>query len=81
LQNSVLDKSRLAALAVEYSKGLVSWPQISEETGASYGELLIALGIQGLRIPKVTPKNRPGQVAVLNRILDAAAAKGNSSVA
>jgi hypothetical protein len=79
MQNSALDKSRLAALAAEYSKGLVSWPQIAEETGASYGELLIALGIQGLQIPKFTPKNRPGQVAVFTRILDAAAAaKGNS---
>jgi hypothetical protein len=73
-----LDRSRIATLAVAYSKGLISWPQIAEETGASYGDLLIALGLKNLQIPKVTPKNRPEQVAFFNRILDAAAAKGNS---
>jgi hypothetical protein len=73
-----IDRSRIATLAVAYSKGLISWPQIAEETGASYGDLLIALGVKNLQIPKVTPKNRPEQVAVFNRILDSAAATGNS---
>jgi hypothetical protein len=70
-----VDRNRLTALAIAYSKGLISWPQIAEETGASYGDLLIALGVNNLQIPKVVPKNRAEQIAFFNRILDAAAAK------
>ena len=73
-----VDRSRIAALALAYSKGLISWPQIAEETGASYGELLIELGLKNLQIPKVKPKNRPEQMAIFNRILDLAAAKTGS---
>lgn len=69
-----VDRSRISALAVAYSKGHISWPQISEETGASYGDLLVGLGIKNLQIPKVTPKNRPEQIALFNRMLDLAAA-------
>lgn len=68
------DKSRVAALAMAYAKGLISWPQITEETGASYGDLLVALGLKNLQIPKVTPKNRPAQIAFFHHILDKAAA-------
>lgn len=67
------DSRRIASLAIAYSKGLISWPQIAEETGASYGELLVALGLNNLQIPKVTPKNRPEQTAFFHRILDLAA--------
>jgi len=70
-----IDQGRISALAIAYAKGLISWPQIAEETGASYGDLLLALGRNNLQIPKVTPKNRPEQLAVLNQILDAAAAR------
>jgi antitoxin (DNA-binding transcriptional repressor) of toxin-antitoxin stability system len=70
-----VDRSRMAALAVAYSKGLIAWPQIAEETGASYGDLLVELGIRNLQIPKFTPKNRPEQVAFFHRILDSAAAR------
>ena len=69
-----VDKSRIAALAIAYSKGLISWPQIAEETAASYGDLLIALGLKNLQIPKVKPKNRPEQIAFFHHILDLAAA-------
>ena len=69
-----VDRSRIAALAIAYSKGLISWPQIAEETGASYGDLLVALGLKNLQIPKVTPKNRPEQIAFFHHILDLAAA-------
>lgn len=69
-----LDKNRIAALAVAYAKGLISWPQIAEETGASYGDLLVELGRNQLQIPKVTPRNRPAQIAHFHRILDVAAA-------
>jgi hypothetical protein len=70
-----VDPGRMSALAIAYSKGLISWPQIAEETGASYGDLLVALGLNNLQLPKVTPKNRPEQIAFFNQILDAAAAK------
>ena len=30
-----VDKSRITVLAIAYSKGLISWPQIAEETAAS----------------------------------------------
>jgi len=68
-----VDRGRIAALAIAYSMGHISWPQISEETGASYGELLIELGLKNLQIPKVTSKKRPEQIAIFNHILDLAA--------
>ena len=67
------DKNRLSALADAYSRGLVSWPQIAEETGAGFGDLLVALGIQNLSLPKVTAKNRPEQSALLKQVFDLAA--------
>ncbi len=67
------DLSQIRALATAYSRGLVTWAQIAEETGASYGDLLLALGLNHQQIPKVKPKNRPEQLAVFHRILDAAA--------
>jgi antitoxin (DNA-binding transcriptional repressor) of toxin-antitoxin stability system len=69
-----VDRSRIAALAIAYSKGHIPWPQIAEETGASYGELLVELGLKNLQIPKVTPKKRPEQIAFFHHILDLAAA-------
>lgn len=74
-----VDRGRIAALAIAYSKGLVSWPQIAEETGASYGDLLVALGLGNLSIPKVTPKNRPEQLAFFHRILDLASANSRGN--
>jgi len=74
-----LDRGRIAALAIAYSKGLISWPQIAEETGASYGDILIALGLNNLRVPKVTPKNRPEQIALFHRILDLASTESNGN--
>lgn len=66
------DKERLDALATAYSKGLISWRQISDETDAGFGELLVALGLKKLPLPKVMPKNRPEQSALLEEILNAA---------
>ena len=75
-----VDKGRIVALATAYSKGLVSWPQISEETGVSYGDLLVELGRKHLQIPRVTPKNRPEQIALFHHILDLAAASADKKV-
>jgi hypothetical protein len=72
-----VDRSRVAALAIAYSKGLISWPQIAEETGASYGDLLIELGLKNLRIPAVTPKKSQEQIDLFHQILDSAALKSN----
>lgn len=68
-----VDGRRISTLAVDYSRGLISWPQIAEETGASYGDLLVALGLENLKIPKVSPNQRPDQIALFQRILDLAA--------
>lgn len=68
------DRSRISELATAYSQGLISWPQITEETGASYGELLVEMGLKNLQIPKATSQNRPAQIALFHRILDLAAA-------
>jgi prevent-host-death family protein len=74
-----VDRSRVANLAIAYSKGLISWPEIAEETGASYGELLIELGLKNLQIPKVIAKNRPEQIAIFHRILESAAKQSEIS--
>ena len=70
-----VDRGRIAALAIAYSTGHISWPQIAEETGASYGELLVELGLKNLQIPKVSPKNSPQQIALFHHILDLAVVK------
>jgi prevent-host-death family protein len=74
-----VDRGRIAVLAIAYSKGLISWPQIAEETGASYGDVLIALGLNNLRVPKVTPKNRPEQIALFHCILDLASTESKGT--
>lgn len=74
-----VNRSRIAALAIAYSTGNISWPQIAEETGASYGELLIELGRKNLQIPQVAPKKRPEQMAIFHHILDLAAAKSKAN--
>lgn len=73
------DLSRIMVLATAYSKGLVTWAQIADETGASYGDLLVALGLSQQKIPKVRPRNRPEQVATFHAILDAAAARAKEA--
>jgi hypothetical protein len=67
-----IDPDRLSTLAIAYSKGLVSWPQIAEETNVGFGELLVALGKGNLSLPKVQAKNNPEQIKLLNDILDVA---------
>lgn len=64
---------RLTELAIAYAKGQVSWPPIADETGVSYGELLIELGLNNLQIPRVTPEKSLQQMAFFDEILDQAA--------
>ena len=73
-----VDEGRLATLALAYSKGLLTWAQISEETGIGFGDLLIALGLQGLHLPKVVAKRTPAQDGLYREILDAAKANRGS---
>ena len=69
---------RLTELAIAYSEGLASWPQIADETGIGYGELLIELGLNNLQIPLAAPEKSPAQLALFNQILDAAANTGGN---
>lgn len=61
-------------LVKAYSEGFVTWNEISQQTGASYGELLIGLGLRNLPIPKISATRSPAQDAFFNRVLDDAAA-------
>lgn len=59
----------LAPLAAMYSKGDIEWQRIADETGASFGDLLIELGRQGLSLPLVNAKKSAKQTAVFDSIL------------
>ena len=69
-----VDAGRLASLALAYSKGLITWNQVSDETGIGFGDLLVALGSQNLHLPKVVAKRTPAQDGLYRQILDAAKA-------
>ena len=66
-------KSRLAELASKYSSGSVAWHKISDETGASYGELLLELARQELPLPRINAQKRPEQMAIFDNALRRAA--------
>jgi prevent-host-death family protein len=68
----------LSALAALYAAGAVSWQRISDETGASFGELLAELARQELQLPRVAARKRPEQAAVFEEAL--AQAKRSRSV-
>lgn len=74
-----LDTERLSKFAAAYSAGTVSWPQIAEETGASYGELLLAMALKNLPLPRVQAKNNPAQAELLKQILKDAAKRSKAS--
>ena len=69
VDNQLERASRLAALATLYAAGAISWRKIADETQASFGELLIELGVQGLKLPRVVAKKRPEQVAIFDQAL------------
>ena len=71
-QTQSVDQERLSSLAIEYSKGLVSWHQIKEEMNIGFGDLLVALGRQNLSLLKVQAENNPEQIRLLNHVLDLA---------
>ena len=59
----------LDKLAAMYARGDIEWRRIADETGASFGDLLIELGRQGLSLPIVAAKKSPKQAALFNSIL------------
>lgn len=67
--SSLPDSARIAALALRYSAGAVSWRQVSTEINISFGELLVEMARQELTLPRVTPQKRPAQTALLDAAL------------
>ncbi|WP_431273197.1 type II toxin-antitoxin system prevent-host-death family antitoxin [Variovorax ureilyticus] len=52
-----------------YAKGSLTWRELSRSTGLAYGEVLVELGSRGLAPPRVSPKRRPEQDALFERML------------
>lgn len=71
----VTDEKRLAELAGPYSRGEITWRKIADETNAAFGELLVELGRQNLKLPRVKQKRTPEQEAEFDAIFAQAAAK------
>ncbi len=61
--------AKLAQLAALYASGVVSWRQVAQDTGASFGELLLELARQQLRLPEVKAKKRPEQLEAFNQAM------------
>ena len=59
----------LSKLATMYARGEIEWRRIADETGASFGELLVELGRQGLALPVVTAKKSAKQAALFDSVL------------
>jgi prevent-host-death family protein len=64
-----VEANRLAELAMLYAAGKVAWREIASETGIAFGDLLVELARQNLRLPRVTPTKRPEQIAMFRTIL------------
>ena len=59
--------------AAAYATGVMPWPEIRNLTGASFGELLVEVGLIGPQIPRVKAARSQEQSACLKRILDSVA--------
>jgi prevent-host-death family protein len=68
-QTRAPDAGRLATLAELYSAGKVAWRQIADETGASFGDVLLELAKRDLPLPRVTAEKRPEQLAYFKDVL------------
>lgn len=67
------NRALLTALAPRYAAGDIDWRQVADATCASFGELLVELGEQGLRLPTSVASKRPAQQALLDEVLRSAA--------
>jgi len=57
---SVLNPARgqtLAKFALEYAFGEVNWPELRDEHGITYGDLLVEMSQQGLPLPLAAPSD------------------------
>ena len=59
----------LGQLAALYAGGGIEWRKLADETGASFGDLLLELARQKLALPAVTAKKSPKQVALFHEVL------------
>jgi prevent-host-death family protein len=73
--NSNTRPDRLPELAALYAAGKVTWREIAAETGAAFGDLLLELAAQGLKLPRVNPEKTPEQIRLFKAILRKAAGK------
>ena len=70
---SKCNPARLAELAPRYAAGDVTWREVADATDASFGELLVELGRQGLQLPTCVATKRPAQQALFDEALARAA--------
>ncbi len=64
--------SRLAELAKLYAAGKITWREIASEADIAFGDLLLELAKQDLRLPQVMPSKRPQQLTMLHGIFERA---------
>lgn len=70
---SKCDPVRLAELVPRYAAGDITWREVADATDASFGELLVELGRQGLQLPTCVATKRPAQQALFDEALARAA--------
>lgn len=67
------DAGKLQALVALYAAGKASWQHIADETGASFGDVLLELAKQGLSLPLHNATKHPEQLAAFQAVLQRAA--------
>ena len=73
MEEKPADTGRLASMAALYSAGKVTWRHVADETGASFGDVLLELAKQNLVLPRVNPDKTPLQANRLKAIFRKAA--------
>jgi hypothetical protein len=66
----------LAQHARRYAAGEISWRDIRDATGATFGDLLVELATQRLQLPQVSVQRTPEQQRAFEEILTRAAQHG-----
>lgn len=78
-QRTASSHAALSTLAPLFAAGALPWSKVADETGASFGDLLLELAAQGLRLPQVTATKRLEQAALLDATFAAAAVSDASA--
>jgi hypothetical protein len=68
-QAKQVNQAQLGELAPLYANGSISWRDVEEQTGASFGELLVELAKQHLHLPRFTAEKRPSQISAFEGAL------------